>query len=463
MKKLREEDLRTLDADVPLIPSIPYGLQHILAMFVANLAPVSILAGVAGLSGASTALVIQSALLIAGIGTLIQLFPLFGRIGSGLPIVMGCSFTFLTVLIGIAATSGSGAVLGAVIAGGLIEGVLGLLAKYWRWLISPIVAASVVTAIGFSLLGVGATSFGGGDTSAADFGSWTNLALGSISLVTCLRFQAFAKGIYKQLSVLAGLVVGYLVAIPLGMVDFSAFADMQLFALPALIFSSQEFVPVFEPGAIFAIVMIFLVSATETIGDTTALASSGLKRDVTDKELSGSIACDGFISSLSGVFGCIPITSFSQNVGLVAMTGVVNRRAIATGAVIMVLAAFVPAISTFFCTLPSAVLGGCTLMMFGNIVVAGFQMMSKAGFTQRNIVIAALSLSMGLGFTSVSAIFVNFPTLFQDVFAANCVAVVFVVAVVANLVLPKNMSANGSEDSADEAASAQPQADAEVA
>lgn len=321
----------------------------------------------------------------------------------------------------------------------------------------------MVTAIGFSLLGVGATSFGGGDTSAADFGSWTNLALGSISLVTCLLFQAFAKGIYKQLSVLAGLVVGYLVAIPLGMVDFSAFADMQLFALPAFIFSSQEFVPVFEPGAIFAIVMIFLVSATETIGDTTALASSGLKRDVTDKELSGSIACDGFISSLSGVFGCIPITSFSQNVGLVAMTGVVNRRAIATGAVIMVLAAFVPAISTFFCTLPSAVLGGCTLMMFGNIVVAGFQMMSKAGFTQRNIVIAALSLSMGLGFTSVSAIFVNFPTLFQDVFAANCVAVVFVVAVVANLVLPKNMSANGSEDSTDEAASAQPQADAEVA
>lgn len=248
MKKLREEDLRTLDADVPLIPSIPYGLQHILAMFVANLAPVSILAGVAGLSGASTALVIQSALLIAGIGTLIQLFPLFGRIGSGLPIVMGCSFTFLTVMIGIAATSGYGAVLGAVIAGGLIEGVLGLLAKYWRWLISPIVAASVVTAIGFSLLGVGATSFGGGDTSAADFGSWTNLALGSISLVTCLLFQAFAKGIYKQLSVLAGLVVGYLVAIPLGMVDFSAFADMQLFALPAFIFSSQEFVPVFEPG-----------------------------------------------------------------------------------------------------------------------------------------------------------------------------------------------------------------------
>ncbi|MDO4503456.1 MAG: nucleobase:cation symporter-2 family protein [Coriobacteriia bacterium] len=448
LKKLKVEELRKLDGDVPVLQSVPYGLQHILAMFVANLAPVSILAGVAGLSGASTALVIQSALLIAGIGTLIQLFPLFGKVGSGLPIVMGCSFTFLTVMIGIAATSGYGAVLGAVIAGGIIEGILGLLAKYWRRIISPIVAASVVTAIGFSLLSVGATSFGGGDASSPEFGSWVNLGLGAVSLSTCLIFQAFAKGIYKQLSVLAGLIVGYLVAVVLGMVDFSAFADLKLFALPAFVFCGEEFVPVFDPGAIFAIVLIFMVSATETIGDTSALANSGLKRDVTDKELSGSIACDGFVSALSGVFGCIPITSFSQNVGLVAMTGVVNRRAIATGAVIMICAAFVPAISTFFCTLPDAVLGGCTIMMFGNIVVAGFQMMGKAGFTQRNIVIAALSLSMGLGFTSVSSIFVNFPVLFQDVFAANCVAVVFVVAVVSNLVLPKDMSIAGNEGDA---------------
>lgn len=445
MKSLKVEELLKLDGDVPLIPSIPYGLQHILAMFVSNLAPVSILAGVAGLSGVSTALVIQSALLIAGIGTLIQLFPLFGRIGSGLPIVMGCSFTFLTVMCGIAATSGYGAVLGAVIVGGIFEGILGLCAKWWRWLVSPIVAACVVTAIGFSLLGVGATSFGGGDASADTFGSAFNLILGFVSLASCLLFQIFAKGVWKQLSVLFGLIVGYIVAIPMGMVDFSAFADMKFFALPALVFTAEEFVPVFEPGAIFSICMIFLVSATETIGDTSALANSGLKRDVTEKELSGSIACDGFCSALSGIFGCVPITSFSQNVGLVAMTGVVNRKAIATGAIIMILAAFVPAISTFFCTLPDPVLGGCTIMMFGNIIVAGFQMISKAGFTQRNIVIAALSLSVGLGFTSVSAIFVNFPVLFQDVFAANCVAVVFVVALISNLVLPKDMSVDGSE------------------
>ncbi|MGN0047197.1 MAG: uracil-xanthine permease family protein [Eggerthellaceae bacterium] len=444
MKELTQEDLRTLDGDIPLVKGIPYGLQHILAMFVANLAPVAIVASAAGLSEVSTAFVVQSALLIAGIGTLIQLFPVW-KVGSGLPIVMGVSFTFVTVACGIAATYGYGAVIGAVMVGGVIEGVLGLLARYWRWLIAPVVAGCVVTAIGFSLLSVGATSFGGGDASAEDFGSALNLTLGCVSLLGCLLFQIFAKGVYKQLSVLFGLVVGYLVAVALGVVDFSAFEGMQLFALPAFAFTVEEFTPVFEPNAILAMTLIFLVSAAETIGDTTALSNAAFKRQPTERELSGSIAADGFCSTLSGVFGCIPITSFSQNVGLVAMTKVVNRKAIATGAIIMILAAFLPVISVFFCTLPDAVLGGCTIMMFGNIIVAGFQMVGRAGFTQRNIVIMALSLSVGLGFTQVSAIFSGFPLLFQDVFAANCVAVVFVVAVIANLVLPKDMSIDGSE------------------
>ena len=220
MKKLREEDLRTLDADVPLIPSIPYGLQHILAMFVANLAPVSIQAGGAGLSGASTALVIQSALLIAGIGTLVQLFPLFGKIGSGLPIVMGISFTFVSILSFVGAQYGYGAIMGAVLIGGMIEGVLGLFAKYWIKLISPIVSASVVTAIGFSLLSVGANSFGGG-ASSENFGSAENWILGVVTLVCCILFHVFAKSFWKQLSVLFGLIVGYILDVCMHMVDFS--------------------------------------------------------------------------------------------------------------------------------------------------------------------------------------------------------------------------------------------------
>ena len=354
-----------------------------------------------------------------------------------MPIVMGISFTFVSVFCFVGPTYGYGAIVGAVIIGGIIEGILGLFAKYWVKLISPIVAASVVTAIGFSLLSVGATSFGGG-SGAEDFGSAKNLILGTITLVCCIGFNIFAKSYWKQLSVLFGLIVGYIVAVCMGMVDFSGLSTAQIVSLPQIL----PIKPTFNIGAIISVLVIFLVSATETIGDTSALASSGLNREVSKKELTGSIAADGFVSALSGLFGCLPITSFSQNVGLVSMTKVVNRFTIFTGCVIMVLAGLFPMFGTLLATLPEAVLGGCTLMMFGNIVISGLQMIAKCGFSQRNIIIAALSLSIGLGFTQVPEIFSIFPQIIQNVFAENCVAVVFLVSIILNLVLPKNMEAH---------------------
>ena len=422
-----------LEGRVPVAKAIPFGLQHILAMFVANIAPIFIVASACGLSSKQSAMLIQSAMIIAGIGTLIQLFPLW-RIGSGLPIVMGISFTFVSVFCYLGPVYGYNAIVGAVLVGGLVEGTLGLFAKYWTKLISPIVAASVVTAIGFSLLSVGASSFGGGSGSE-NFGSATNWILGSITLLCCLVFNILAKSYWKQLSVLFGLVVGYIVAIIMGVVDFSALKDTSIIAMPSLL----PFKPEFHLNAIISVVLIFLVSATETIGDTSALASSGLGRQVTEKE--GSIACDGYISALSTVFGCLPITSFSQNVGLVAMTKVVNRFTIATGAIIMILAGIFPIFGALLATLPDAVLGGCTIMMFGTIVVSGLQMIGNCGFSQRNITIAALSISMGIGFTQVPEIFSIFPRIVETVFAENCVAVVFIVALILNLVLPKNMEA----------------------
>lgn len=422
-----------LDGKVPVGKAIPFGLQHILAMFVANIAPILIVANACGLGVENQAMLIQSAMIIAGIGTMIQLYPVW-KIGSGLPIVMGISFTFVSVMCYIGPTYGYNAIVGAVLVGGIVEGILGIFAKYWTKLISPIVAASVVTSIGFSLLSVGASSFGGGSGSA-DFGSAKNLILGAITLACCLVFNVLAKSYWKQLSVLFGLVVGYVIAMIMGMVDFASIGASSVIALPRIL----PFQPEFHPGAIVSVVLIFLVSATETIGDTSALASAGLNRDVTQKETSGSIACDGFVSALSSLFGCLPITSFSQNVGLVAMTKVVNRFAIFTGAVIMVLAGLFPVFGALLATLPEAVLGGCTIMMFGTIVTSGLQMITRCGFSQRNITIAALSLSMGIGFTQVPEIFAIFPQIVQNVFAANCVAVVFVVAVVLNLVLPKDM------------------------
>lgn len=424
-----------LEGRVPVSRAIPFGLQHILAMFVANISPIIIVAGASGVSGKQLAMLIQSAMLIAGIGTLIQLFPLW-KIGSGLPIVMGISFTFVSIMCYIGANYGYGTIMGAVLIGGLIEGCLGLFAKYWMKIISPIVSASVVTAIGFSLLSVCSTSFGGGSGSE-NFGSVENWFLGTITLLCCILFNIFAKSYWKQLSVLFGLVVGYLVAIPMGLVDFSSLAGTSVIALPHLMPFKMEF----HLNAIISVALIFLVSATETIGDTQALANSGLNRSATTKEISGSLACDGFISSLSSLFGCMPITSFSQNVGLVAMTKVVNRFTIATGALIMILAGIFPIFGAVLATLPDAVLGGCTIMMFGTIVVSGLQMIGKCGYSQRNITIVALSLSIGIGFTQVPELFSVFPKIIETVFAENCVAVVFLVAVILNLILPQNMEA----------------------
>ncbi len=424
-----------LEGRVPVSRAIPFGLQHILAMFVANISPIIIVAGASGVSGKQLAMLIQGAMLIAGIGTLIQLFPLW-KVGSGLPIVMGISFTFVSIMCYIGANYGYGTIMGAVLIGGLIEGCLGLFAKYWIKIISPIVSASVVTAIGFSLLSVGSTSFGGGSGSE-NFGSVENWILGTITLLCCILFNIFAKSYWKQLSVLFGLVVGYLVAIPMGLVDFSSLAGTSVIALPHLMPFKMEF----HLNAIISVALIFLVSATETIGDTQALANSGLNRSATTKEISGSLACDGFISSLSSLFGCMPITSFSQNVGLVAMTKVVNRFTIATGALIMILAGIFPIFGAVLATLPDAVLGGCTIMMFGTIVVSGLQMIGKCGYSQRNITIVALSLSIGIGFTQVPELFSVFPKIIETVFAENCVAVVFLVAVILNLILPQNMEA----------------------
>lgn len=436
MSDKKIENVFQLDGQVPLKTAIPFGLQHVLAMFVANLSPIAIICAAAqpALSTAEIAMLVQNAMFVAGIATMIQLYPVW-KVGSKLPIVMGVSFTFVTILSTIAANYGYPTVIGCVMIGGIFEGTLGLFAKYWRKLISPIVAACVVTVIGFSLFTVGARSFGGGY--ADDFGAPKNLLLGTITLVTCLLWNIKAKGYLKQLSVLAGLTVGYVVAIFMGKVDLSIIFADGLISLPKFL----PFKPEFNIGAIVSVCIIYLVSAAETIGDTTALVVGGLERDIQDHEISGSLACDGFASTISSFFGCPPVTSFSQNVGLINMTKVVNRFTIATGAVAMILAGLLPPIGNFFASLPESVLGGCTLMMFGTILFSGVEMLAKAGFNQRNSIIVSLSLAIGIGFTTSSEIglWAYFPEVVQSVFATNVVAVVFVVAIVLNLILPKNM------------------------
>ena len=425
------KNLYSLDGRLPIAKAVPFGLQHVLAMFVSNITPLMILANVIGLEQGISSALIQNCMVIAGIGTLIQLYPIW-RIGSRLPIVMGISFTFLSLSIGIASTQGMGTLIGAVIVGGLIEGTLGLFVKYWIKLIPPVVAATVVTAIGFSLLPIGANSFAGGQ-GAADFGSANNWIVGSVTLLACLICQVCTKGFIHSLSVLFGLIIGYILALCMGMVDLTGITDQPIVSFPKFL----PFTPEFNIGAILSIAAIYLVSATETIGDTSALCNGALKRNPKETELGASISCDGFVSSIAGLFGCTPITSFSQNVGLASMSGVVNRFTIATGAVIMILGGIFPTIGYALTTIPQAVLGGCTIMMFGSILFAGFGMMAKCGFSQRNMVIASLSLSIGLGFTEATGMFNTFPEIIKTIFAENCVAIVFLLAVLLNLILPK--------------------------
>ena len=431
-QKASVDNIYMLDGKVPVLNAIPFGLQHILAMFVANIAPILIVAGACGMDAKNTAMIIQSAMMIAGIGTLIQLFPIW-RIGSRLPIVMGISFTFVSIACVVGGQYGYGAIMGAVLVGGIVEGVLGLLSKYWMKLVTPIVAATVVTAIGFSLLEVGADSFGGG-SSSADFGSATNWILGTVTLVCCIVFNIVAKSYFKQLSVLFGLIVGYIVALCMGVVDFSALSDTSLLALPHLMPFKMEF----HADAIIAFVLIFLVSATETIGDTSALASSGLNRDVTQKETAGSLACDGFVSALSSVFGCMPITSFSQNVGLVAMNKVVNRFCIATGGIFLIACGLFPKLAALISIMPQSVLGGAAVMMFSSIVVSGIQLITKWPIGPRNVTIVSVALGLGYGLGSNTAILVHLPQAISLIFGGSGIVPAAVFAIILNIVLPKD-------------------------
>lgn len=447
------ENVYNLDGRVPLKKAIPFGLQHVLAMFVSNLAPVLIVCGAAvvrstgePLTSAEITRLLQNAMFAAGLGTCMQLYPVW-KIGSRLPIVMGVSFTFLGSLLIICTNPDLGyeGMVGAVILGGIFEGLVGLSARYWKRFLTPVVSACVVIAIGLSLLSVGMDSWGGG-SGAEDFGSWYHLLTGVFTLVVCLVSRYLLKGVYKNLNILVGLIFGYLLSViftvagiaPL--VDFSGISktisEVGFFSLPRLVFFTGH-MPVFDIGAFFTIAIVFLVSAAETTGATTAVCTGALGRDIKMEELQGSLAVDGFSSAISGCFGCPPLTSFSQNVGLVTMTKVINRFTIFIGALILILASLFPPLGAFFQSLPQAVLGGCTVMMFGSIMYEGIKMLKECEFNDRTMIIVSLAFCIGVGLTQTSGnFFAAFPKAVGDVFNGNAVAGVFVVSLLLSLFLP---------------------------
>ena len=418
-----------LDGRMPLSQAIPLGLQHVLAMFVGNLTPLLIITGACGLVGGEFAdlqlSLLQNAMLIAGVVTLIQLFSI-GPVGGKVPIIMGTSSGFIGVFNSVAATMGGGvlaygAIMGASIIGGLFETVLGFFLKPLRRFFPAVVTGTVVLSIGLSLISVGINSFGGGNN-AADFGSMENLLLALFVLVVILFFKHWTKGFLSSSSILFGIIAGYIAAIIMGLVlprtgitadgveytkawvlNWDKVKDASWFAIPQL----MPVKPVFDVRAILPVLIMFIVTAVETVGDISGVMEGGLGREATDKELSGGVMCDGLGSSLAAVFGVLPNTSFSQNVGLVAMTKVVNRFALATGAIFLILCGLCPKLAALVSIMPQSVLGGAAVMMFSSIVISGIQLITKEPLSARNLSIVSVALGVGYGMGANPGILAN--------------------------------------------------------
>lgn len=445
---------------MPFRKAFPLGLQHVLAMFVGNLTPILIITGACGIgSGTEFAEVqvalLQNAMLVAGIVTLIQLYAI-GPVGGKVPIIMGTSSGFIGVFNSVAGVMGGGilaygAILGASLIGGLFETVLGFMLKPLRRFFPAVVTGTVVLSIGLSLISVGVGSFGGG-SSAKDYGSMENLLLGTLVLVVIIALKHGTKGMTSVSSILIGIIVGYIVAAIMALVlpttgvtaegveytkawvlNWDKVAQAKWFAVPALLPVKL----VFDPRAIVPVLIMFVVTAVETVGDISGVIEGGMDREATDSELSGGVVCDGVGSSLASLFGVLPNTSFSQNVGLVTMTKVVNRFALATGAVFLILCGLFPKLSALISIMPQSVLGGAAVMMFSSIVVSGIGLITKEKMNVRNTTIVSVALGLGYGLGANSGVLAGLPQSVQLIFGGSGIVPAALVAIILNIVLPK--------------------------
>ena len=445
-----------MEGRIPTGRAIILGMQHVLAMFVGNLTPILVIGGACSLGDSGLMVpVIQNAMLVAGLVTLVQLWTI-GPIGARLPCIMGTSSGFIGVMSGVAGSMGGGvlaygAILGACFIGGLFEMVLGFMLKPLRKFFPSVVTGTVVTAIGLSLISVGINSFGGGNNNK-DFGSPTNLLVGLSVLIFIIVLKHFTKGIWSAASILFGIIFGYILCAVLALfLDTTFVVDGETFThswvlqwdkvAAAAWFSLPKIMPVkfvFDARAIIPIMIMFIVTAVETIGDLSGITEGGLGREATDKELSGGVACDGIGSTFATFFGVLPNTSFSQNVGLVGMTKIVNLFALTMGAIFLVLCGFCPKLAAIVQLMPQSVLGGAAVMMFASIVVSGIQLITKDGIGNREVTIVAVSLGLGYGLGSTANVLAFMPPFVGYIFGGSGIVPAAIVAIILNIVLKKD-------------------------
>jgi len=429
-----QEMIYQLEGKPSFFTALPLGMQHVLAMFASNLAPIMIVAGACGLAGADMVIMMQCAMFVSGLTTFIQLYPIkIGKkfqIGAGLPIVMGTSFTFVPTACSVAATGGLGGVLGASLAGSVIEAFMGVFYKYIRKFFPPLVVGSTLVTIGVNLMSAGVGYFAGGE-GAADYGSIQNLAVAFTVLAIVVAVQRFGKGVLKSSAILVGLVAGYLLCLPLGMVDTATIAEAGWFSLPMPL----HFKMTFSASAILSFAAIYVTSGLETIGNTGGITIAGFDRDATERETSGAILADALGSTTAAIFNALPNTAFGQNAGIVSMTKVVNKWCIAIGAFILMISGFCPKLGAVFSTIPAPVLGGAIISVFSMILINGIKMIAKAGFSERNILVLGVTFALGLGLASDAAAVAQLPSVLRFIFT-DSVAATCIVAIVMNVIFP---------------------------
>ncbi|MGI9480721.1 MAG: uracil-xanthine permease family protein [Hyphomicrobiales bacterium] len=446
------EQMRDPDFTPPLAKAIPLGIQHVLAMFISNVTPAIIVAGAAGFGFGSNSpdfpemiYMIQMSMFFAGVATLLQTIG-FGPVGARLPVVQGTSFAFLPIMIPLVAGKGieaMPALFGGVLIGGLFHTILGFFIGRIRFALPPLVTGLVVLMIGLMLVKVGIQYAAGGIPAMdkPEFGSLLNWSIALLVIVVTLILKFFTRGMWSVAAVLIGLLAGYLVSLALGMVNFNSVGKASVFAVPQPFHFGFEF----SVAAVIGFCLMAFVSAVETVGDVSGIAKGGAGREATEEEIVGATFADGVGSAVAGIFGGLPNTSFSQNVGLVAMTGLMSRQVVTCGAILLIVAGLIPKIGAIITTIPIEVLGGGVIVMFGMVAAAGISMLSDVNWNRRNMVIFAVSLSIGLGLQMVPKSMQYLPDTAHILMTSGLLPAAFI-AIVLNLILPEELGEDQTEE-----------------
>ncbi len=419
----------------PIKQVVPLGLQHVVAAIVGIITPAILVGGVTGLSATDTTLLIQVSLIVTALATFIQLYTIGGKIGAGLPVIMGISFAYVPTLLAIGGQFNLPTILGAQVAGGIVAIIFGIFVKQIRVLFPPLVTGTVIFTIGLSLYPTAVRYMAGGSAAGEQFGSVENWIVAIVTLAVVIALSNFAKGVLKLGAILFGMIAGYIVAFAMGLVDFSSIGEAGWFLLPTPLHFGIEF----NVSACISLAIVYMINAVQTIGDLSATTLGGLDRMPSDKELSGGILAQGFVSIVASIFGGLPTATFSQNVGIVTVNKVINKFIFAFAAIILLGAGVIPKFAAVLTTIPQAVIGGATVSVFSTITMTGIRMITAENLTQRNATVVGLAVALGIGVSQVSGALQGpgLPTWVHTVFGTSPIVIAAFAAVILNLTLPK--------------------------